>query len=50
MLTGIDASQGQPISNDSLVALNNAWVTEANAPEILPYKTDIVEELQGLSK
>ena len=34
------------VLNDSLTKLNNAWCTETNADEILPYKSEIVEELQ----
>jgi len=34
------------VLNDSLVALNKAWSTETNAMEILPYKEEIVQELQ----
>lgn len=34
------------VVNDDLSALNKAWVTEANAPEILPYRADIVDLLQ----
>lgn len=34
------------VLNDSLVALNKAWSTETNALEILPYKNEIVQELQ----
>lgn len=35
------------VINDSLVLLNKAWCTETNALEILPFKADIVEELQA---
>jgi hypothetical protein len=32
--------------NDSLSQLNDAWRTEANAPEILPYKEELVDEIR----
>lgn len=34
------------IVNQDLVDLNNAWCTETNAQEILPYKANIVDVLQ----
>jgi hypothetical protein len=34
--------------NESIDMLSNAWRTELNAPEILPYKDDLVEEIQLL--
>lgn len=34
--------------NESIDMLSNAWRTELNAPEILPYKEDLVEEIQLL--
>ena len=34
------------VLNESLVALNKAWCTETNALEILPFKNDIIQELQ----
>lgn len=34
--------------NESIDILSNAWRTELNAPEILPYKEDLVEEIQLL--
>ena len=35
------------VINDSLVQLNKAWCTETNALEILPFKTEVIEELQA---
>jgi len=34
------------ILNESLIALNKAWSTETNALEILPFNSEIVQELQ----
>jgi hypothetical protein len=34
--------------NESIDMLSNAWRTELNAPEILPYKEDLVDEFQLL--
>lgn len=34
--------------NSSIDSLMNSWRTELNAPEILPYKKDLVEEIQGI--
>jgi hypothetical protein len=34
------------VLNESLVALNKAWCTETNALEILPFKNEIIQELQ----
>ncbi|KAJ1430997.1 hypothetical protein B484DRAFT_316731, partial [Ochromonadaceae sp. CCMP2298] len=33
--------------NDSFTALNQAWATEVNAPEILPYRHEIVSEIKS---
>lgn len=42
-----DSSQNTGyVLNDSLIALNKAWSTETNAIEILPYKDEVVQELQ----
>ena len=42
-----ETSQGGYILNESLTTLNRSWCTEANALEILPFKTGIVAELKG---
>ena len=34
--------------NDSVEVLMNAWRTEMNAPEILPYKEELVKEMKSL--
>ena len=34
--------------NDSTDDLVVAWRTEANTPEILPYKADLVSQIQGI--
>ena len=34
--------------NESVEVLMNAWRTEMNAPEILPYKEELVKEMKSL--
>lgn len=41
---------GDVAMNDSIFTLANAWRTEANAPEILPYKEELVEEIKEFLK
>lgn len=42
-----DSSQNTGyVLNESLIALNKAWSTETNALEILPFDSEIVQELQ----
>lgn len=36
--------------NASVEELHNSWRTELNAPEILPYKEDLVESMHNLLK
>mmetsp|Transcript_16643 Transcript_16643/g.28168 ORF Transcript_16643/g.28168 Transcript_16643/m.28168 type:complete len:226 (-) Transcript_16643:529-1206(-) len=36
--------------NDGLIALNTAWCTETNAPDILPFRTEIVEDIKAQLK
>jgi hypothetical protein len=36
--------------NDSIQKLSDAWRTELSAPEILPYKDDLVEEMKEILK
>jgi hypothetical protein len=35
------------VLNDNVVEINKAWCTETNAQEILPFRTEVVEELQA---
>lgn len=34
--------------NTSIETLINSWKTELNAPEILPYKEELIDEIQQL--
>ena len=34
------------VINENLVELNKAWCTETNAPEILPFRSAIIDTLQ----
>jgi hypothetical protein len=36
--------------NESIQQLADAWRTEVNAPEILPYKKELIAEMQELLK
>jgi hypothetical protein len=38
---------GDFLVNDSFTALNQAWATEVNAPELLPYKAEVVGEIKS---
>jgi hypothetical protein len=42
--------EGEAVLNDSIFTLSDAWRTEVNSPEILPYKEDLVDEIQELLK
>ena len=44
----IDSDSGPVVINESKDILMNCWRTELNAPEILPYKGSLVEEMQQL--
>lgn len=44
--TGSTDLESGILINKNLSTLNDAWVTEANAPEVLPFKTEIVESLK----
>ena len=41
---------GGALINDSVERLYTAWRTEVNAPEILPFKEELVEEMQQVLK
>ena len=41
---------GGAVINDSVEKLYTAWRTEVNAPEILPFKQELVEEMQQVLK
>jgi hypothetical protein len=41
---------GGAVINDSIEKLSDAWRTEVNAPEILPFKQELVDEMQQLLK
>lgn len=45
-----DDGGGGAVVNDSIEKLSNAWRTEVNAPEILPFKHELVDEMQQLLK
>ena len=51
-MSGFDGSQEAIAAsvNESIGILTDAWRTEANAPEILPYQEELVEEMQELLK
>ena len=38
------------IANESITKLSDAWRTEVNAPEILPYNEELVEEIREMLK
>ena len=43
-----NALEGDYEVNESVEVLMNAWRTEMNAPEILPYKEELVKEMKSL--
>ena len=42
-----NALEGDYEVNESVEVLMNAWRTEMNAPEILPYKEELVKEMKS---
>ena len=48
--TSQEDEAGGAVVNDSIEKLFYAWRTEVNAPDILPFKQELVEEMQELLK
>ena len=47
-MSSTDSGSGPVVINESKDILMNCWRTELNAPEILPYRGSLVEEMQRL--
>ena len=48
--TSQEDDTGGAVVNDSIEKLFYAWRTEVNAPDILPFKQELVDEMQELLK